>query len=199
MVSHPKINHVRAESPKSYIWPQWCKRYDNEKYVVIPHQLIRGEDKHIVGCNKSYAQQLRTLVRKDGCDIKILNNLNKDERTYTRYKRSIKKLDHFFISFEISIKFSSGSRMQTDRIELVAPVQTTGPSSIGIAKFLRCVTTSSKGSFAMKQRSADPGIGTFALGSNSLPASCKFIFWFPKVKAFRFSSNEVIPKPSTRS
>ena len=44
--------------------------------------------------------------------------------------------------------------------------------------------TSVIGVSVIKQRSADPGVGYAALGSNSDPRSCRFIFCCPNFNAF---------------
>jgi len=47
--------------------------------------------------------------------------------------------------------------------------------------------TSSSGFEAMKQRSSEPGTATWARGANSLPHSCRLIFWLPNLSARRSS------------
>jgi len=58
----------------------------------------------------------------------------------------------------------------------MAPVRATGPSATGTPKASSCVMTSLIGVSVIKQKSADPAVGTFALGSNSLPTSWRLIF-----------------------
>src|ERR687889_605696 len=73
------------------------------------------------------------------------------------------------------MRFWSGSLKYTDNSGPVAPVRRTGPSRISTPFARRCSTTSAIGVFVRKHRSAEPGIGTPALGSNSRPASWRFI------------------------
>jgi hypothetical protein len=63
----------------------------------------------------------------------------------------------------------------------------------------RCSTTSAIGVFVRKHRSAEPGIGTAALGSNSRPASWRLIFCQPNAKAWWPSPKTTASIPSTRS
>ena len=48
----------------------------------------------------------------------------------------------------------------------------------------RCSMTSVSCVDVIKQTSADPGVGQLALGSNSLPCTCRLIFCCPKLSAF---------------
>src|SRR5215212_11550437 len=91
--------------------------------------------------------------------------------------------DHLPRRLETSMRFWSGSLQYTDDSGSVAPVRRTGPSRISTPFAPRCSTTSAIGVFVRKHRSAEPGIGTAALGSNSRPASWRLIFCAPNAKA----------------
>ena len=65
------------------------------------------------------------------------------------------------------MRFPSGSRKYTDMIGPVAPVRLTGPSTIATRHWINCTRISSIGVVAMKHRSAEPGVGVLAFGSNS--------------------------------
>ena len=64
--------------------------------------------------------------------------------------------------------------------ELRAPVRLTGPCSTTISASWRCSITPSSCVCVQKHRSAEPGVGAAALGSNSRPASCRLIFCVAK-------------------
>src|SRR5438309_10391895 len=95
------------------------------------------------------------------------------------------------------MRLRSGSRKYTDVIWPSAPVLLTGPSSILTFDNWSRLTTASRELVVVKHKSAEPGVGLYAFGSNSLPASWRLIFWEPKVKALRPLSHVITSMPRT--
>src|SRR5262249_31350701 len=104
-------------------------------------------------------------------------------RLFPRTHRARKSgTDHVFhAGSEISTRFRSGSRTYTERSFDTAPVLATGPSMMRMPFLSSVFTTSARGMEEMKQRSSDPGTATCARGENSLPHSCRLIFWLPNL------------------
>jgi hypothetical protein len=65
------------------------------------------------------------------------------------------------------------------------PMRATGPSITPWPSAATRVPVSARGASIRKHRSAEPGVGWAALGSNSRPATCRLILCSPKCSALR--------------
>ncbi len=94
-------------------------------------------------------------------------------------------------------------RLRLERVALASLVAAavggfaTGPSMIGTPRTARFLITLSSGTAAMRQKSSAPGTGCVALGSNSLPFTCRLNFCSPNLSAIRPWPKDSSCMPST--
>lgn len=91
------------------------------------------------------------------------------------YLAKLMKFNHCMNFFEL--QFHSNSTFKSNAISWTErPVKQVT---------LRWAATVVRGVLVMRHRSADPGVGVLALGSNSFPAWCRLSFCSPKLRALR--------------